>query len=136
VDIAVEAGARFIVTPGYSAAVVERCQRVGVPVIPGVATPTEVQQALEAGLDTVKYFPAEALGGARALAAIAAPYAQMRFVPTGGITAANVGDYLALPSVVAVGGSWMAAKDLVRDGRFDEITRLTAEAVEIAGAAA
>ena len=135
VDLAVKAGAKFIVTPGYSAAVVERCRSVGVPIIPGVATPTEVQQALEAGVDTVKFFPAESIGGARALAAIAAPFGDMRFVPTGGITAANVGDYLALPSVLAAGGSWMAGRDLVRAGRFEEITRLTSEAVAIVGTA-
>jgi 2-dehydro-3-deoxyphosphogluconate aldolase/(4S)-4-hydroxy-2-oxoglutarate aldolase len=136
VDLAVDAGARFVVTPGFSAAVVERCRQLRVPIIPGVATPTELQQALEAGLDLVKFVPAGSIGGAPALAAIAAPFGEMRFVPTGGITAANVGEYLALPSVVAAGGTWMASRELVRDRRFEEIARLTAEAVEIAAAPA
>jgi 2-dehydro-3-deoxyphosphogluconate aldolase/(4S)-4-hydroxy-2-oxoglutarate aldolase len=131
VDRALDAGARYIVTPGFSLGVVRRCQERGVPVFPGVATPTEIQMALEAGLDTVKFFPAESLGGVKALKAISAPFGGVRFVPTGGITAANLADYLALKSVVAVGGSWMVAADLVKAGNFDEVARLSDEAVAI-----
>lgn len=132
VDVAIAAGASYIVTPGFSLAVVRRCQDLGVPVFPGVATPTEVQMALEAGLDIVKFFPAEASGGVPALKAIGAPYSMMRFVPTGGVSEANMRDYLALPSVVAVGGSWMVAPKLIDAGDFDSVTRLTAAAVDIA----
>ncbi|MEP7055224.1 MAG: bifunctional 4-hydroxy-2-oxoglutarate aldolase/2-dehydro-3-deoxy-phosphogluconate aldolase [Actinomycetota bacterium] len=134
VDVAVAAGAAFIVSPGFSASVVLRCQQVGVPVLPGVATPSEVMVALDAGLDVVKFFPAETLGGVAALRAMSAPFAGMRFVPTGGVSAANLGDYLALGSVLAVGGSWMVAPSMVRAGAFDEVTRLTAEAVSMAQA--
>jgi 2-dehydro-3-deoxyphosphogluconate aldolase/(4S)-4-hydroxy-2-oxoglutarate aldolase len=132
VDEAVDAGASFIVSPGYSAAVVRRCAQIGVPVLPGVATATEIQVALDAGLDVLKFFPAEAMGGVRALAALAAPYASVRFVPTGGVTDANVRDYLAEPSVLCVGGSWMVPRKAVDTGRFDDITRLTAAAVALA----
>ena len=132
VDRAVAAGARFVVSPGVSAAVVRHCQRVGVPVVPGVATATEIQAAGEEGLAVLKFFPAEPLGGLRMLKALAAPFPGVRFVPTGGITAAQLGDYLAHPSVLAVGGSWMVAPALVAAGAWDEITRLTAEAVSVA----
>lgn len=136
VDVAVRAGASFVVSPGFSLAVVRRCQELGVPVLPGVATPSEVMMALDAGLDVVKFFPAEANGGVSALRAIGAPFSMMRFVPTGGITAANLAGYLALPSVLAVGGSWMVAPKLIAAGDFGEVSRLTAEAVAIVRAAA
>lgn len=132
VDRALAAGARFIVSPGVSPAVVHHCQRAGVPVVPGVATATEIQAAGEAGLDVLKFFPAEPLGGLTMLKALAAPFPGVRFVPTGGITAGQLGDYLAHPSVLAVGGSWMVAPKLIAAGAWDEITRLTAEAVAIA----
>ncbi|BAL89872.1 putative KDPG and KHG aldolase [Actinoplanes missouriensis 431] len=114
-DAAVEAGARFVVSPGLSRAVVERCRALRVPVLPGVATATEVLAAADLGLDAVKFFPAATSGGAPAVAALAAVFAGMRFVPTGGITAANAGEYLALPSVLAVGGSWMVPRDAEPD---------------------
>jgi 2-dehydro-3-deoxyphosphogluconate aldolase/(4S)-4-hydroxy-2-oxoglutarate aldolase len=114
VDTAVDAGAAFIVSPGLSRAVIERCFERGVPPIPGAVTATEVQAALELGVNTVKFFPAESAGGANAISALAAPFAGMSFVPTGGINASNLDSYLALPSVVAVGGSWMVPRDLVR----------------------
>ena len=129
VDRALEAGARFIVSPGFSPAVVARCRERGVVVYPGVATPTDMQMALEAGISVVKFFPAEAVGGARALAAMSAPYSMMRFIPTGGITPANLGGYLDLRSVVAVGGSWLVAPELIARADFEEIRRRTAEAV-------
>ena len=135
VDIAHKAGASFVVSPGFSLAVVRRCQELGIPVLPGVATPSEVMMALDAGLDAVKFFPAETNGGVPALKAIAAPFPGMRFVPTGGVTASNLPDYLALPSVLAVGGTWMVATKLIAAGSFDEVARLTAEAVAIVAAA-
>jgi 2-dehydro-3-deoxyphosphogluconate aldolase/(4S)-4-hydroxy-2-oxoglutarate aldolase len=132
VDRAVAAGARFVVSPGFSTAVVRRCRQAGVPVIPGVATATEIQAAGEEGLAVLKFFPAEALGGLAMLKALAAPFPGVRFVPTGGISAAQLGAYLAHPSVLAVGGTWMVAPKLVAAGAWDEITRLTAEAVALA----
>lgn len=133
VDIAVRAGARYIVTPGYSREVVRACQDRAVPVIPGVATPTEIMMALRDGVTVVKFFPAEAAGGTRALSAIAAPFPQVRFVPTGGISRDNLGDYLALPSVLAVGGSWMAPAGLLADRNWAGVSRLAAEAAAAVG---
>ncbi|MFE2726129.1 bifunctional 4-hydroxy-2-oxoglutarate aldolase/2-dehydro-3-deoxy-phosphogluconate aldolase [Kitasatospora sp. NPDC059327] len=127
---AVEAGARFVVSPGFDAEVVARCRALGVPVVPGIATATELMTALKAGLDTVKLFPAEPLGGARLLSALAAPFPRARFVPTGGIGLARLPDYLAHPAVRAVGGSWMATRALLEHEDYDEIRRLTARAVE------
>jgi 2-dehydro-3-deoxyphosphogluconate aldolase/(4S)-4-hydroxy-2-oxoglutarate aldolase len=135
VDQAMAAGARFIVSPGFSDAVVRHCLDRGIPVFPGVATAGEVQRAFEAGLRTVKFFPAEAAGGLAALKAIGAPYTMMRFIPTGGIGPDTASAYLRHPAVVAVGGSWMVARSLVAERRFDEVTRLAAAAVSIAAAA-
>ncbi len=132
-DEAVEAGAHFIVTPGLSAAVVERCRELGVLVVPGVATATEVIAAVDLGLDLLKLFPAEAIGGIALLKAFGGPLPNVRFVPTGGISAANAASYLALPSVAAVGGSWMVAPELVAARDFSAITRLTREAVALGG---
>lgn len=132
VDQAVDAGARFVVCPGFSAAVVRRCQDVGVSVFPGVATATEIQMAIDAGLDTVKFFPAEQLGGVKMIKALAAPFRHIRFVPTGGITIDTLPDYLAVPAVVAVGGTWMVAPDLLAAGRWDEVTRLSSAAAATA----
>lgn len=132
VDRAVSAGARFIVSPGFSARVVARARDLGVAVYPGVATPTEIMAAIDAGLDTVKFFPAETSGGPAAVKALSAPFPGLRFIPTGGITEASMPRYLAHPAVTAVGGSWMVATALVREGRFDEVTRLAAAAVRAA----
>jgi 2-dehydro-3-deoxyphosphogluconate aldolase / (4S)-4-hydroxy-2-oxoglutarate aldolase len=129
VDQAVEAGARYVVSPGLSRAVVERCQALGVPVLPGAVTATEVQAAIELGLQAVKFFPAATSGGPAAVAALAAPFADMRFVPTGGIDAGNVADYLALPAVLAVGGSWMVPRAAIRAGDFARVRELTSQAV-------
>ncbi|HEY2903614.1 MAG TPA: bifunctional 4-hydroxy-2-oxoglutarate aldolase/2-dehydro-3-deoxy-phosphogluconate aldolase [Polyangia bacterium] len=131
VDRALDAGATYIVTPGFNAKVVRRCREKGVPVFPGVATPTEIQMALDEGVDIVKFFPAESLGGIKALKAIGAPYAMVRFIPTGGVNLEKLGDYLAFKAVVAVGGSWMVAPELLKARNFAEITRLTAEAVAL-----
>ncbi|MGL6277956.1 MAG: bifunctional 4-hydroxy-2-oxoglutarate aldolase/2-dehydro-3-deoxy-phosphogluconate aldolase [Gaiella sp.] len=136
VDRAVAAGARFVVSPGLGVDVVERCAELGVPLLPGVATPSEVMHARRHGFELVKLFPAETLGGVAAVRALAAPFPDMRFVPTGGITAANVADYLALSAVAAVGGSWLVAAELVARGDFAEVEHRTAEAVRLAGGAA
>lgn len=127
---AVAAGARFVVSPGYDEEVVARCRELGVPVVPGIATATELMRALRAGCHTVKLFPAEPLGGLRMLRALAAPFPQARFVPTGGIRDAHLTSYLADPAVLAVGGSWMATATHLERGDYDEIRRLTAAAVE------
>ena len=129
VDVAVKAGAAYIVTPGYSRDVIRACQDRGIPVIPGVATPTEIQMALADGITLVKFFPAEAIGGARAVSAMAAPFPMVRFIPTGGISPGNLEDYLALPSVAAVGGSWMVRDSLVSGQQWPDVSRLAAEAV-------
>jgi 2-dehydro-3-deoxyphosphogluconate aldolase/(4S)-4-hydroxy-2-oxoglutarate aldolase len=102
-----------------------------VPVFPGVATPTEIQMALDEGVEVVKFFPAEAMGGVGTLKALAGPFPMMRFIPTGGITAENLSRYLELKSVLAVGGSWMVAPGLLAEKRFDEVRRLAAEAVSV-----
>lgn len=130
----IDRGAKFVVTPGFSLSVVRHCQSRGVPVFPGIATATELMMALDAGIDTVKFFPAERLGGLPTLKALAQPFHMVRFIPTGGISAANVGEYLAHPSVPAAGGSWMVSSSLLNGGRFEEIERLTAEAVALASA--
>lgn len=131
VDQAVVAGARYVVSPGLSRAVVERCFERGVLALPGAVTATEVQAALELGLGAVKFFPAGTSGGAPAIAALAAPFNGVAFVPTGGVGPKNLHDYLSLPAVAAVGGSWMVPRDKVRAGDFSGITRLTAEAVAL-----
>jgi 2-dehydro-3-deoxyphosphogluconate aldolase/(4S)-4-hydroxy-2-oxoglutarate aldolase len=135
VDRALGAGAEFIVAPGLNRAVVQRCHERDVAVIPGVATPTEIEAALALGLRLVKLFPAEALGGLPYLQAIAAPYRGVRFVPTGGIGPANLDAWLANPAVAACGGSWIATADDIRDGRWDEVAAKAAQAVAIAAAA-
>jgi 2-dehydro-3-deoxyphosphogluconate aldolase/(4S)-4-hydroxy-2-oxoglutarate aldolase len=132
VDDAARAGARFIVSPGLSVAVVERAREHGLPVLPGVATPTEIMAALDLGLDYLKLFPAGVVGGPAAVKAFAAPFGNVRFLPTGGVSAANLADYLALPAVHAVGGSWMAEAALARAGEFAEITTRTRAAVALA----
>ncbi|WP_083975897.1 bifunctional 4-hydroxy-2-oxoglutarate aldolase/2-dehydro-3-deoxy-phosphogluconate aldolase [Kitasatospora azatica] len=126
---AVAAGARFVVSPGYDEDVVAKCRELGVPVVPGIASATELMRAMRDGLDTVKLFPAESIGGLRTLRALAAPFPRVRFVPTGGIGPAELAGYLAEPAVLAVGGSWMATPALLESGDYAEIRRLTAEAV-------
>jgi 2-dehydro-3-deoxyphosphogluconate aldolase / (4S)-4-hydroxy-2-oxoglutarate aldolase len=129
VDQAVDAGARFVVTPGFGPAVVRRCQELGVPVFPGVASATEIMMALDAGVQTVKFFPAEQLGGVAMVKALAAPFRSVRFIPTGGVTTANLSSYLALPAVLAVGGTWMVAPDLLAARQWDEVRNRTRAAV-------
>jgi 2-dehydro-3-deoxyphosphogluconate aldolase/(4S)-4-hydroxy-2-oxoglutarate aldolase len=129
---AVTAGASFIVSPGVSAAVVTWCRAAGVPVFPGVATPTDILAALELGIDVVKFFPADINGALPAIKALAAPFADVKFVPTGGVSGQNLAAYLEHPSVLAVGGSWMVARSLIASKDWDGITTLVAAAVAIA----
>ena len=131
---AVAAGARFLVSPGFDDAVVRFARDSGVPMLPGVCTPSEIARALSQGLDLVKFFPAEAAGGLGYLKAVAAPFGAVRFVPTGGIGPTNLSAYLEHPQVVACGGSWMVKRQTIADGDFAAIARLTAEAVALAAA--
>jgi 2-dehydro-3-deoxyphosphogluconate aldolase / (4S)-4-hydroxy-2-oxoglutarate aldolase len=132
VDAARAAGARFIVSPGFDLRVVERCLELGLPVVPGVASASEIMAALAAGLSLVKLFPAEASGGLALLRALHAPFPDVRFIPTGGLTQENAPGYLRLPYVTAIGGSWMVAPSLLAAGDFDTITRLTVAALDAA----
>lgn len=133
---AVDAGAKFIVSPGFNPKTVRWCLENNIPVTPGTATPTDIEMALDHGLSVVKFFPAEAIGGLKTLQAFAAPYGMMRFMPTGGITPDNVEKYLAFPKVLACGGSWMATKDLIAGKQFDKIAELSRDAVQRAARAA
>lgn len=126
-----DAGAQFIITPGFNPRVVDYCQAYDIPIYPGVCTPTEIEAALEKGLTTLKFFPAEAIGGVEALKAISGPYSFVRFIPTGGLKAASLQSYLALKNVVAIGGSWMAPRDWIAAGEFDRI-RAEAEQTVVA----
>jgi len=128
---AVDCGATYIVTPGFNPKVVGYCVENKIPITPGVCAPTQIEMGLEFNLEIMKFFPAEAYGGLKTLKAICAPYNMVKFIPTGGINASNVCDYLAFNKVFACGGSWMVTKELVTAGNFAEITRLTKEAVEL-----
>lgn len=131
VDLAHVAGARFVVSPGVSAAVVRRCRELDLPVLPGVCTPADIMAALDLGLDTVKFFPAEPSGGLGMVDALAAAFPQVRFVPTGGIGPESAPAYLAHPAVAAIGGSWMVAPSLILAGRWDEVAARSAAAVRL-----
>ena len=136
----VDAGAKFVVAPGFNPKTVAKCIDKNVPIFPGTSSPTDLEMAMEFGLDIVKFFPAEAMGGVKTLKAFHGPYHTIRFMPTGGVSMANLKDYLSLPYVIGCGGSWMTKGDLIAAGRFDEITRLVKETVamvkEIQGAKA
>ena len=131
VDRAVAAGATFIVTPGFSTPVVERCLEIGIPVIPGVGSATDIMSALAYDLTVLKLFPAGALGGPLTVKALSGPFPKVRFVPTGGVTAAGAPSYLAIDCVAAVGGSWITPEAVVVSHQFGEVERLAAEAVAI-----
>ncbi len=126
---AVDAGARFIVSPGFNPKVVDYCLESSIPVVPGVVTPTEIQYALERELEVVKLFPAEACGGLSYLKAISAPYRNLRYIPTGGIDQSSLLSWLRFPKVLACGGSWMVPPDLIAAGEFETVGVLTREAV-------
>lgn len=130
VDRAVNAGAKFIVSPGLNPKVVEYCVRNGIPITPGCSNPSDIEQALELGLDVVKFFPAEAAGGVKMLKSLSGPYGNIKFMPTGGIDASNINDYLSFPKVLACGGSWMVPEGSIAAGDFEKITILAREAME------
>ncbi|MHC6203810.1 bifunctional 4-hydroxy-2-oxoglutarate aldolase/2-dehydro-3-deoxy-phosphogluconate aldolase [Breznakiellaceae bacterium SP9] len=130
VDRAIDAGAVFIVSPGFNPKVVKRCIERGIAVTPGCSSPTDIESALELGLSVVKFFPAEQTGALEYIKAVSAPYPSVKFIPTGGISAANISKYIAYDKVLAVGGSWMVHTDLINSGSFDKITVLCKEAVQ------
>ncbi|EGQ8062847.1 bifunctional 4-hydroxy-2-oxoglutarate aldolase/2-dehydro-3-deoxy-phosphogluconate aldolase [Vibrio parahaemolyticus] len=126
-----EAGATFIVSPGFNPNTVKACQEIGIDIVPGVNNPSTVEAALEMGLTTLKFFPAEASGGINMVKSLLAPYTDIELMPTGGINPANIKDYLAIPRVLACGGTWMVDKKLIEEGNWEELARLTREAVEL-----
>ena len=132
VDRAVTAGAKFIVSPGFDPEIVDYCLEKKIPVFPGCITPSEVAQAVKRGLQVVKFFPAEQAGGVAMIKAMAAPYTMVKFMPTGGISAKNLKDYLSFGKILCCGGSWMVKGDMIRNGEFDKIREMTKEAVELA----
>jgi 2-dehydro-3-deoxyphosphogluconate aldolase/(4S)-4-hydroxy-2-oxoglutarate aldolase len=132
-DRAVATGAGFAVAPGLNPRIVQRAQQAGLPFFPGVCTPTEIEAALELGCTLLKFFPAGAMGGLKILGDLYAPYKHrgVRFIPTGGISATNLGDYLSHPGVLACGGSWLATGAMIKGQAWEQITRLAREAVEL-----
>lgn len=129
-DRAVAAGAKFLVSPGFNRKVVEYCNEKGYLMTPGTSRPSDVEQALECGLEVIKFFPAEAAGGLPMIKAMCGPYTNVKFMPTGGINAGNLNNYLAYDKILCCGGSWMVKGSLIKEGKFDEITKLCREAVE------
>lgn len=132
VDAAVKAGAKFIVSPGFDPEIVDYCLEKEIPIFPGCISPSEVAQAVKRGLKVVKFFPAEPAGGVAMIKAMAAPYHQLRFMPTGGIGTQNLKDYLEFDKIICCGGSWMVKADLIKNGEFEKICKLTKEAKELA----
>ncbi len=132
IDQAVKAGAKFIVSPGFDPEIVDYCISKNIPVFPGCITPSEVAQAVKRGLKVIKFFPAEQFGGIAAIKALAAPYTDIKFMPTGGIGPGNLENYLLNDKIIACGGSWMVKGNLIKEGKFDDIRLLTAEAVKLA----
>lgn len=131
VDRAMAAGAKFIVSPGFDPEIVDYCLSKEIPIFPGCITPTDIAQAVKRGLKVIKFFPAEPFGGLAVIKALAAPYTDIRFMPTGGISVKNLESYLSFERTAACGGSWMVKDDLVKAGKFDEIKRLVEEAVHL-----
>ena len=129
VDAAVEAGAKFIVSPGLNPKIVKYCVDKGILIVPGCTNPSDIEQAIECGLEAVKFFPAEASGGLEMIKAMSAPYTSMKFMPTGGINAKNINSYLDFSRIIACGGSWMVNQELISNGDFERITELTRDAV-------
>ncbi|PMO40656.1 2-dehydro-3-deoxyphosphogluconate aldolase [Vibrio splendidus] len=126
-----EAGATFVVSPGFNPNTVRACQEIGLDIIPGVNNPSTVEAALEMGLTTLKFFPAEASGGINMVKSLLAPYTDIEIMPTGGINPNNIKDYLAIPRVLACGGTWMVDKKLIEEGNWEELAHLTREAVAL-----
>ena len=131
VDDALEAGAKFIVSPGIDQEVIEEAAKRGAPSIPGVVTPSEIMFGLKMGVRVFKFFPAQNYGGLQTIKALCGPFPQIKFIPTGGISQANAGEYFKFPKIQAVGGSWMASKDMIAAGKFDEITQKSIEATTL-----
>lgn len=131
VDKAVDAGAKFIVTPGFDAEIVDYCLQKKIPIFPGCITPSELAQAVKRGLKVVKFFPAEQAGGVAMIRAMAAPYSMVKFMPTGGISEKNLAEYLSCKSIICCGGSFMVKSDMIANGEFDAITVMTKKAVEL-----
>jgi 2-dehydro-3-deoxyphosphogluconate aldolase/(4S)-4-hydroxy-2-oxoglutarate aldolase len=129
---AIDSGAKFIVSPGLDDGVVKTCQDTNIPVFPGIYTPSEIQHAYNLGLDVVKFFPASIAGGVKGIKALAGVFQTMMFMPTGGISASNLAEYLAIPSVIACGGSWLTPIEAIAAGDFDAMTGLAEEAMQIA----
>ena len=129
VDAAVAAGAKFIVSPGLNPRTVKYCVEKNIPITPGTSSPSDIEQAIELGLDVVKFFPAEQSGGLAKIKAMAAPYTMVKFMPTGGINTKNLADYLSCDKILCCGGSWMVKGDMIKAGEFDKITAMTKEAV-------
>lgn len=129
VNRAVDAGASFIVSPGFDPEIVEYCLEKKIPVFPGCITPSEVAQAVKRGLKIVKFFPAEQFGGVSTIKALSAPYVGLKFMPTGGISTKNMKDYLSCDSIIACGGSWMVKGDMIKSGEFEKIKEMTQETV-------
>ncbi|MCL2163048.1 MAG: bifunctional 4-hydroxy-2-oxoglutarate aldolase/2-dehydro-3-deoxy-phosphogluconate aldolase [Oscillospiraceae bacterium] len=127
---AVEAGARFIVSPGFDRELVKWCTENGVVVTPGCVTPTEIMEAMSYGLRVLKFFPADVFGGLSAMKALSGPFGNVKFIPTGGVSGKNLGDYISAPFVHAVGGSWLCSKQDIESGNYDSITAIAAEAIK------
>jgi 2-dehydro-3-deoxyphosphogluconate aldolase/(4S)-4-hydroxy-2-oxoglutarate aldolase len=133
VETAVDVGARFAVSPGLDEEIVAACREHGLPLIPGVATPSEIQRALRLGIRVLKLFPASQLGGPAFIRAVSPVFPDVRFVPTGGIDLETARSYLSIPAVLACGGTWIVKPELLRAGRFDEVERLAREAADLGG---
>lgn len=129
---AINAGADFIVSPGFNEKTARFCKDKKVPYLPGCVTPTEIMEAIACGITTVKFFPAEAFGGLKTIKALSAPFGNVTFMPTGGVNEDNLAEYLSFPKIIACGGSWMADKTDLKEGRFDKIRDKCAKAAEIA----
>lgn len=132
VERAYKAGAKFILSPGFDPEIIDYCISIGLPVLPGCITPSEIAQAVKRGLKVVKFFPAEQSGGVAMIKAMAAPYSMVKFMPTGGISTKNLADYLSCDKILCCGGSWMVKEDLIKSGSFDKITDMTKEATALA----
>lgn len=132
VDRAVNAGAKFIVSPGFDEEIVDYCLEKEIPIFPGIVTPSEAAKAVKRGLKVVKFFPAEQFGGVSTIKALSAPYTMLKFMPTGGVSTNNLKDYLDCDKIICCGGSWMVKGDMIKAGEFDKIAEMTKEAVALA----
>ncbi|MBR2479777.1 MAG: bifunctional 4-hydroxy-2-oxoglutarate aldolase/2-dehydro-3-deoxy-phosphogluconate aldolase, partial [Clostridia bacterium] len=132
-SIAIQNGAKFIVSPGFGKDISDVCNEAGISYLPGCVTPTEIMSAISCGHKIIKFFPASNYGGVATIKALSAPFGDIVFIPTGGINASNINEFLAVKSIIACGGSWMVKDSLVKEGKFDEIIKICKEAVDIIG---